>query len=107
MPTRALEPDTRHRFLIAGAQRATHVRMNVYPDGGMARLRLFGDLAPEGRSELGRRWFNALSDDAATAALVDAGLDEASVRALLAQRPLSGTEDLPEAVRALVSGRTG
>ena len=61
MPKRRLEPDTRHRFLIADAPRATHVRMDIYPDGGMARLRLFGDLAPEGRSELGLRWFNALS----------------------------------------------
>jgi allantoicase len=107
MPKRALEPDTRHRFLIPDAGRATHVRMDVYPDGGMARLRLFGDLAPEGRSELGLRWFNALSDKAATTALVDAGLDEASAGTLLARRPLSGGEDLPDAVRAIVLGRTG
>jgi allantoicase len=59
MPRRALEPDTRHRFLVDDAARATHVRMDVYPDGGMARLRLWGELAPEGRTELDRRWSEA------------------------------------------------
>jgi allantoicase len=33
--------------------------MDVYPDGGMARLRLWGGLAPEGRAELERRWTEA------------------------------------------------
>jgi allantoicase len=56
MPKRRLEPDTRHRFLIDGAPHATHVRMDIYPDGGMARLRLFGALTAQGRSELGERW---------------------------------------------------
>jgi allantoicase len=56
MPRRRLEPDTRHRFLIKDAARATHVRMDVFPDGGMARLRLWGELAPEGRSALLERW---------------------------------------------------
>lgn len=38
-----LQPDTRHRFLVpASVGRATHVRLDVYPDGGMARLRLYG-----------------------------------------------------------------
>jgi allantoicase len=41
-----LQPDTRHRFLVPRTVgRATHVRLDVYPDGGMARLRLFGDPA--------------------------------------------------------------
>jgi allantoicase len=38
-----LQPDTRHRFLVPpSVGRATHVRLDVYPDGGMARLRLYG-----------------------------------------------------------------
>ena len=39
-----LQPDTRHRFLVPrSVRRATHVRLDVYPDGGMARLRLLGE----------------------------------------------------------------
>lgn len=38
-----LQPDTRHRFLVPpSTDRATHVRLDVFPDGGMARLRLYG-----------------------------------------------------------------
>jgi allantoicase len=37
-----LHPDTRHRFPLAAERPVTHVRMDIYPDGGMARLRLIG-----------------------------------------------------------------
>ena len=37
-----LQPHARHAFDVIGATRATHVRLNIYPDGGVARLRLFG-----------------------------------------------------------------
>jgi allantoicase len=46
LPRTRLQPDTRHRFLVSSAASATHVRVDVYPDGGMARLRLFGALVP-------------------------------------------------------------
>ena len=40
-----LLPDTRHRFLIDSADVVSEARLDIYPDGGLARLRLFGDLA--------------------------------------------------------------
>jgi allantoicase len=40
-----LEPHARHRFEAAANGRpATHVRLNIFPDGGVARLRLFGQV---------------------------------------------------------------
>jgi allantoicase len=33
--------------------------MDIYPDGGMARLRLFGDLTPDGAAALRQRYANA------------------------------------------------
>ena len=40
---RPLQPHARHVFEVrAGAPPATHVRLNIYPDGGVARLRLIG-----------------------------------------------------------------
>ncbi len=42
LPRTRLQPDTRHRFVLDGSPPATHVRLDIYPDGGMARLRLFG-----------------------------------------------------------------
>ena len=39
-----LQPDTRHRFLVADAEPVTHVRLEVFPDGGLARLRVLGEV---------------------------------------------------------------
>jgi allantoicase len=38
-----LQPHARHRFTeLATTTPATHARLNIYPDGGIARLRLYG-----------------------------------------------------------------
>jgi allantoicase len=37
-----LQPHARHRFDGLSAPTATHVRLNIYPDGGVARFRVFG-----------------------------------------------------------------
>ncbi|MEO7456638.1 MAG: allantoicase [Gemmatimonadaceae bacterium] len=42
VPQSTLQPHARHRWETKGAPRATHVRLNIYPDGGVARLRLLG-----------------------------------------------------------------
>jgi len=67
-----LRPDTRHRFTLADTPPVSEVRMDVYPDGGMARLRLYGSLTPAGRDELGRRWRDALPEPASAAERRDA-----------------------------------
>jgi allantoicase len=43
LPQTPLQPHARHRFVeLAHWAPATHARLNIYPDGGIARLRLFG-----------------------------------------------------------------
>jgi allantoicase len=38
----------RHNFFeVASIARATHVRLNIFPDGGVARLRVYGEVAPD------------------------------------------------------------
>ncbi|HEX9485125.1 MAG TPA: allantoicase [Gemmatimonadaceae bacterium] len=44
LPSTKLQPHARHAFLAAASPLATHARLNIYPDGGIARLRLFGRL---------------------------------------------------------------
>jgi allantoicase len=56
LPATRLQPDTPHRFLIPDAAPATHLRLDVYPDGGVARLRALGTLTPDGLAGLVRRW---------------------------------------------------
>lgn len=58
LPRVRLQPDTRHRFPLADANPATHVRLDIYPDGGMARLRLHGALTDDGREAMVRRWLD-------------------------------------------------
>ena len=48
LPRTRLQPDTRHLFRLDSDRPVTHVRMDVYPDGGMARLRLRGSLTDSG-----------------------------------------------------------
>jgi allantoicase len=45
LPRRALEADAQHRFEVSG-EPATHAMLAIYPDGGIARLRLFGTVTP-------------------------------------------------------------
>jgi allantoicase len=54
LPAVALGPDQLHVFenQISDAGNVTHVRLDIYPDGGVARLRLFGMSAvPQGSAE--------------------------------------------------------
>jgi allantoicase len=41
LPESKLRADARHFFPVAGGA-ATHVRLNIFPDGGVARLRVWG-----------------------------------------------------------------
>jgi allantoicase len=85
-----LLPDTRHRFRLPGGAEATHVRLDVFPDGGMARVRLQGELAPAARAELALRFLNLLPEAHARQVLAaDGGLEEAEAARLAASRPLA------------------
>jgi len=55
LPDVRLLPDTPHRFRVHGTP-ATHVRLNIFPDGGVARLRLYGSLTEDGLATVRRRW---------------------------------------------------
>jgi allantoicase len=52
LPRTNLLPDTRHRFAIEVGEPVTQARLDIYPDGGFARLRLFGTLTEPARARL-------------------------------------------------------
>jgi allantoicase len=95
LPVTRVQPDTRHRFAIVSAPEVTHVRMDVYPDGGMARLRLLGVPSAVELGEIATRWFNLLPESQAKEMLAD--LSPADVQRLTDGRPLRAT-DLPPSV---------
>jgi allantoicase len=47
LPQVALSGDTRNQFPIAYGERITHLRFKIFPDGGVARLRVYGEVAPD------------------------------------------------------------
>lgn len=51
-----LLPNTPHRFRLPTPVTASQVRLNVFPDGGIARLRVYGSLTPAGLAAVRRRW---------------------------------------------------
>jgi allantoicase len=50
-----LQPDTNHRFVLPEPVVGTDVRIDIYPDGGISRLRLFGSLTALGAKRLTAR----------------------------------------------------
>lgn len=56
LPRTPLQPDTRHRFVVECPEPIDEARMDVFPDGGMARLRLFGSLTDDARQTIEKRW---------------------------------------------------
>ncbi len=93
----ALQPDTRHRFAVAGGPVAGQVRLDVYPDGGMARLRVFGAPTLSARTALAERFLRLLPGPQLAGLLRAAGLD-ADEAARRAASP-GGLADLPPAAR--------
>ena len=49
MPNSAARGDTANTYRVYNSQAFTHVRLNIYPDGGVARLRVLGSAVPDPR----------------------------------------------------------
>ena len=56
---------------VTGDAATRLVRLDIYPDGGISRLRLVGEVPPDHREEITRRWLGLLPADVA------AGVDRA------------------------------
>lgn len=54
-----VQPDTRQRFLIQAPGEVTHLRLDVFPDGGLARFRAYGEVTEAASAGLAARWRNA------------------------------------------------
>ena len=47
LPQLSLAGDSQNPFAVTNEQRVTHLRLNIYPDGGVARLRVYGEVLPD------------------------------------------------------------
>ncbi|MCL5287523.1 MAG: 2-oxo-4-hydroxy-4-carboxy-5-ureidoimidazoline decarboxylase, partial [Acidobacteria bacterium] len=91
-----LQADTQHVFdeALAHGQAATHVRLNIFPDGGVARLRVFGAPTRAGREAEALRLLNAMLEEEATAALKNCCGATHWARAMAAVRPFADAAQL-------------
>jgi allantoicase len=55
LPSASLEPDAHNLFEVDNDFPWNYVRLNIYPDGGVARLRIYGEVVPD--------WENVGKDD--------------------------------------------
>jgi allantoicase len=74
LPRTRLQPDTRHHFRIAPGPPVGVAQLDIYPDGGMARLRLWGEADPVAHRAAASRWLDALPPAQASDVLKTAGL---------------------------------
>ncbi len=88
----SLQPHTPHAFEseLAGSPgariEASHVRMRIWPDGGISRLRLLGIVSPEGREAAGLRYLRAMPEPELAAALKSCCGSDGWVAAMSAER---------------------
>lgn len=91
LPDTKLQADHLHRFEseLAPGVHASHVRLSIYPDGGVSRLRVFGIPAAEGRRRAVLRQLNALDDQEIRGALADFCAAPAWIGRMAASRPFA------------------
>ncbi|HYT29510.1 MAG TPA: 2-oxo-4-hydroxy-4-carboxy-5-ureidoimidazoline decarboxylase, partial [Actinomycetota bacterium] len=94
VPRKKLRPHARHAFDVVDAEPAAHVRLNIFPDGGVARLRVHGRVTDDGWRSWGVRWLNARTAGAGEADLLACCGSTEWARRVLAGRPYGGFDEL-------------
>jgi allantoicase len=86
-----LKANRRHTFRrqLRDVGAATHVRLNIYPDGGVSRFRVFGRAAQAADRLQGIARLNYLSRQLAASALYDCCGSKKWVERVLAHRPFT------------------
>jgi OHCU decarboxylase len=82
----------------------THVRLNIYPDGGVARLRLFGSLSERGAETLALRWVDSLAPTRAEEELLTVCGSRRWARDMMASRPFGSMLAMREAAARTWAG---
>jgi allantoicase len=102
-----IQPDTRHRIPVRVDADITYVRLDVFPDGGISRLRVIGAVRGAARRALGIAWFDTLPPAQARQVLAErCGVHGAVAERFIAARPLAPetVDAAPPGLRALLAG---
>ena len=96
LPQTKLQPDHLHPFEgeLKPDVIATHVRLNIFPDGGVSRFRVFGSPTPAARRRAILRQLNALDEPELRAELVSFCGAPSWIHRMTAARPYATVEDV-------------
>jgi allantoicase len=106
LPQAKLQPDAQHVFADAlrNAGPVTHVRFNIFPDGGVSRLRVWGTPSSEGRLRAGLGRLNALTGRRARAELLTCCGSAKWADQMVARRPFHRLDQLWSRADAVWAG---
>ncbi|MER7077876.1 allantoicase [Saccharopolyspora kobensis] len=99
--------DAAHWFSVPEPRPTTHVRLEIYPDGGVSRLKLIGELDALGREATTIRWLDSLPRANAIAALTSLSATTETAVELADSRKFDTAENVCAALEALPSGSSG
>jgi len=91
---RRLGPHRRFAFPIDPPAPASHVRLNIHPDGGVARLRVLGRVTDDGWRAFGVRWLNAKTPEVFEERVLPCCGSRAWAAGLRERRPFANFEAL-------------
>lgn len=89
-----VKPHSDHRFVPSDPGPVSHLRLNIYPDGGVARLRAIGTSVKEAAERAGLDWFNRLVPANAAAELLACCAATSWAAAVAAGAPFGSLEEM-------------
>jgi len=93
VPKTTLEGDSRYFFDVNDDTNWTYVRLNIYPDGGIARLRVYGEPLIDTNSLDREHWVDLVSSEVGGVALECNNMHFGDMANLLANRPVANMGD--------------
>ncbi len=97
LPRTPLRPHDVHVFeqpAITHGLTATHVRLNIFPDGGISRFRVLGTPTPPARREAVRRVLNTMDEPELRAALANFVGAPAWIDRMMRARPFRSAQEI-------------
>lgn len=83
-----------HTLAVCAGGPVTHLRLRIYPDGGVARMRAFGVVSEQAPTESLVRWLNAAPEADARAALMRCCGSRRWARSMVDARPFTSRTHL-------------
>jgi len=106
LPQTKLQPDHLHAFAdeLGAGVHASHVRLNIFPDGGVSRFRVYGIPLPDARRQAVVRQLNAMDAPELRAAFADFCAAPAWIDRMTASRPFASAEAILAAADEAAKG---